>query len=74
MKKRDRKEKFIELAEKRVNKLLGNLNLISNLSNQRNYEYTEQQVGKIMRVIEGEVSKVKSIFNQNVKKTKKFKL
>ena len=74
MKKRDRKEKFIELAEKRVNKLLGSLNLISNLSNQRNYEYTEQQVGKIMRVIEGEVSKVKSIFNQNVKKTKKFKL
>tara|TARA_B100000029_G_scaffold487207_1_gene542493 strand:+ start:139 stop:363 length:225 start_codon:yes stop_codon:yes gene_type:complete len=74
MKKRDRSGKFVELAEKRVNKLLGNLDLISNLSNQSNYEYNDEQVEKIMDAIDDGVSKVKSLFKQNVKRKKKFKL
>tara|TARA_B100001250_G_C19691620_1_gene740564 strand:+ start:139 stop:363 length:225 start_codon:yes stop_codon:yes gene_type:complete len=74
MKKRNRSGKFVELAEKRVNRLLGNLDLISNLSNQSNYEYNDEQLEKIMDAIDDGVSKVKSLFKQNVKRKKKFKL
>lgn len=71
--KRDRKQKFIELAEKRVNRLLNEIKLISNLANRTNYEYTSQQANKLIRVIDEEIKKMKLKFSQNFKRDKKFK-
>lgn len=72
--KRDRSKKFIELAEKRVNRVLNDIKLISNLSNRSNYEYSSKQAMKIIRVIDEEVKRMKMQFNKNIKKDKKFKL
>ena len=72
--KRDRSKKFIELAEKRVNRVLKDIKLISNLSNRSNYEYSGKQAMKIIRVIDEEVKRMKMQFNKNIKKDKKFKL
>tara|TARA_Y100000816_G_scaffold284466_1_gene262673 strand:- start:43 stop:276 length:234 start_codon:yes stop_codon:yes gene_type:complete len=72
--KRDRSKKFIELAEKRVNRVLNDIKLISNLSNRSNYEYSNKQAMKIIRVIDEEVKRMKMQFNKNIKKDKKFKL
>lgn len=61
---RDKASKFIELANKRVNRTLKNLRLISNLSNKNNYEYTDDQARKILRTLQKEIDIVKSNFNQ----------
>ena len=47
---RDREKKFLELAETRVNKVLEGMRLIGNLSNKRNYDYTDDQIKKIFLV------------------------
>ena len=38
------REKFVELAEKRVSKALKDIKLIGNLSNKSNYDYQDQDV------------------------------
>ena len=58
------KYKFIELAEKRVNKTLNDMRLIGNLSNRSNYAYTDEQVDKIFRVLEGQIKDIKALFKK----------
>ena len=55
-------EKFVSLANKRVNRAIRSLRLISNLSNKNNYEYTEEQARKISRALQKEINSVKSSF------------
>ena len=56
------REKFIELAEKRVNKTLKAIHLVGNLSNKSNYQYSDEDAQKIIRAIENEVKILKSRF------------
>ena len=49
------REKFAELATKRVNKALKDIKLIGNLSNRSNYQYTDDQVKKIMKALKDAV-------------------
>ena len=73
--RRDKASKFIELANKRVNRTLKNLRLISNLSNKNNYEFTNDQAKKILRTLQKEIDLVKANFNQTGQAAKeKFKL
>ena len=62
--KPDPKEKFVELAEKRVNKTLKDIKLIGNLSNRSNYSYTEQDVKKIYGALTKAVDEMKSKFDR----------
>ena len=55
-------EKFVSLANKRVNRAIRSLRLISNLSNKNNYEYTEEQARKISRALQKEINSIKSSF------------
>ena len=41
---KDKKNKFIELAQSRVNKAIKSINLIGNLSNKSHYSYNNEQV------------------------------
>jgi hypothetical protein len=59
---RDKGAKFIELANKRVNKAIKDLQLIGNLANRQNYEFTDEQARKIIRVLQQEVDQVKQSF------------
>ena len=52
---RDKRKKFIELAEKRVNRLLKEIRLVGNLSNRSNYTFDDDEVKKIFVAIENEV-------------------
>ena len=56
------RERFVVLAEKRVTKAIKDLRLIGNLSNKSNYSYTDEDVKKIMRVLENEVRDLKKRF------------
>jgi len=59
----DRKKKFVNLAEKRVNKAIKAVNLVGNLSNRSNYSYTEQDVRKIYAALKKAVDEMKVRFD-----------
>lgn len=57
-----KREKFVELAEKRVTKAIKDLRLIGNLANKSNYLYTEEDCKKIISVLENEMKNVRRKF------------
>lgn len=59
---RDKAAKFIELANKRVNKAIKDMQLVGNLSNKQNYEYSEEQARKIVRALQQELDHIKHGF------------
>lgn len=60
--KRDAKEKFVELANKRVTKAIKDLRLVGNLANRRAYKYEEADARKIIRALQQELDVVKARF------------
>ena len=66
-------EKFCRLAENRTNNVLKQLELLSNLSNKSSYEYSKQDVDKILKAIKAAVSNVEHSFKADAK-NKKFTL
>ncbi|MDF1813017.1 MAG: hypothetical protein P1V20_12410 [Verrucomicrobiales bacterium] len=73
--KPDRREKFVDLAEKRVNKAIEQIKLIGNLSNRSNYTYTDDDVTKIYRALKKGLDEMKSRFDSKGKETNdRFKL
>ena len=57
-----KREKFVELAEKRVNNAIKQIQLIGNLSNTGNYDFNELDYQKIFRAIDLEVREMKRKF------------
>ena len=71
----NKSEKFIELANKRVNKTIKDIQLIGNLANKQNYDYSEQQAKQIIKALQQELDDVKQIFmSTNVSNKKIFVL
>ncbi len=67
-------QKFVRIAEIRVNKMVDWIRKIDNLSNRINYEYTDEQVEEIFNYIQSELDEAKKHFLSSGKKeTKKFK-
>ena len=70
-----REKKYVELAEKRVNKAIKQLRLIGNLANKSNYTYNSRQSNKIISRLNSELNEVKSMFRINERsKTEDFKI
>ena len=67
-------EAFVRLATKRANRILKDVSLVGNLSDKRNYSYSESQVNKIFRAIDEEVRQAKGRFRTNLKSQRKIKL
>ena len=69
------RERFVKLAEKRVSRVIQDLRLIGNLSNKSNYEYSDEDVEKIISTLRNEVDKTKKRFESVTSKKKDlFKL
>ena len=58
------REKFKELAEKRVNRALKDIKLIGNLSNRSNYSYEDKDAKLIIAALNKAVAEVKSRFDR----------
>lgn len=56
------RNKFVELAEKRVVKTIRAIRLVGNLSNKSNYSYTDADALKIIRALDDEVKILKRRF------------
>ena len=52
----EKQSKFRELAEKRVNNAIKNIQLIGNLSNTSAYTYSDEEVKKIFKTLKEEIS------------------
>lgn len=68
-----RNEKFLRLAEVRVNKLVDMIHKIDKLSKRNNYEFTEEQAEQIFDFIQNELDEVKGHFLNSDKAEKRFK-
>lgn len=68
---KNNREKFVDLANKRVNRTLKCIKLIGNLSNRSNYQYTEQDVEKIFDALQSEIKVCRNRFRSNGKENEK---
>ncbi len=59
------REKFVDLAQKRVTKTLKDIKLIGNLSNKSNYSYTNADAEKIYKALRKATDEMKARFDSN---------
>ena len=67
-----KRQRFIRLAENRMNNALKQIELLSNLSNRRVYEYTEGDVALMVKTLKKAINNLEYSFNE--KKEGKFKI
>lgn len=58
-----RNERFRRLAGTRGDRLIREINLLGNLANRKNYEYTPEEVDALFRPIEAELREVRALFD-----------
>ncbi len=63
-----KKERFKRVASKRVDNLLAGIRSLSNCSNTNNYEYTEEDVQKMIRAIKDELRTMETLYRKNLNK------
>ena len=68
---KSKREKFVDLANKRVTSAIDKIRLIGNLSDRRFYEYSEKDSKQIIDALSKELNSVKSKFKNNAKKKDK---
>lgn len=59
--------KFEQLAEKRVSDTLKKIQLVGNLANRNNYDYTDAHVKQIIDTLESELKSLKVKFEEENK-------
>ena len=67
---KSKRERFIEIAGKRTNRIIDDLHLLGNCSNRNNYEYSDEDVRKMFSAIEEALRESKSRYAKTKGKTK----
>lgn len=65
---RDKRSRFVELAEARVTKASQTIRLIGNLANSNNYAYSEDDAQKILEALDIEMKLLKAKFRTALSK------
>jgi len=68
-----KRERFLKVAEARTNAVLEKIRVLGNCANRSLYEYKEEEVNKIFRVIQEFLNETKLKF-KNKKESFKFKI
>ncbi|PCJ22511.1 MAG: hypothetical protein COA97_13360 [Flavobacteriales bacterium] len=63
-----KKDRFKRVASKRVDNLLSGIRSLSNCSNTNNYEYTEEDVQKMIKAIKDELKTMETLYKKNLSK------
>ena len=61
----NKREKFVRLAELRVNNALKSIQVVSNLANKSSYEYDDNDAKKIIKALKEAVSDLELKFKGN---------
>lgn len=64
-----RRERFKRVAARRTNEILNKIRILGNCSNKSSYSYSDEDVQKILSVIEKELRFVKAKFTNRKKKS-----
>ena len=64
---KSKREKFVELANKRVTSAIDKLRLIGNLSDKRYYEFNDKDTKQIFGALSKELNSIKTKFISNSK-------
>lgn len=65
-----KRDRFKNVAGKRVQKVLDNIDSLSKCANRSNYDYDEGDVSKMLRAIRDKVKVLESSYTSNTKSTK----
>lgn len=71
--KETKHDKFKRLAVNRTNNALKNIDLLKNLSNKQSYDYTKEEIEKIIRVLRSAINELEKTFN-SLERNSKFEL
>lgn len=69
-----KREKFVRLAENRTNNVLKGIELLGNLANHNNYDFSKDDLNKIIKTLKKSVSDLERTYNNSANKNIKFKL
>ena len=61
---RDKRAKFVKLANQRVTKALDQIRLVGNLSNRAAYDFNDEDTKKIVKVLQRAVDATKARFSE----------
>ncbi len=68
---KSKRDRFEDVASKRVQYIIDKLELLGNCANRNNYEFNEEDVKKMFSVIKDQLKKTELKFNEEIaKKTK----
>lgn len=70
---RNKRDRFVELAQARVTKATQTIRLIGNLANPNNYAYTEEDAQKILAALDSEMKLLRATFQTALSKRAKDK-
>jgi hypothetical protein len=62
------RQKFVQLAQARVNRTLKDIQLIGNLSNRSNYDYTDDDIERIFKALAQEIAACRKRFELSKRK------
>lgn len=65
-----KRDRFKNVAGKRVQKVLDTIDSLAKCANKNNYEYDEEDVSKIMRALKDKVKILEMAYTSNTKSTK----
>ena len=65
-----KRDRFKNVAGRRVQNILDNMDSLSKCSNRINYDYEDADVNKMMRAIRDKVKVLEASYNSNTKSTK----
>lgn len=70
--RKSKRERFLEMAEKRTQAVLEKLRVLGNCSNRQAYEYTAEDIQKVFSAIDQQLALTKARFEE--RKTVQFRL
>ncbi len=72
--RKTRRDRFLEIAERRTKALLRDIRLLGNCGNRSAYEYRDEEVEKIFSAIQDELDRARSRFRTDERREVEFKL
>lgn len=73
MSQETKRERFHRIAAKRMQNIITEMNRLSNCSNRATYDYTDEDVKKMISTLNDKFSEIKISFKTGLNKSNKFK-
>jgi len=68
-----RRERFLSVAERRVDSAIKSIRLVGHCSNKRNYDYTDEEWKQMIAAIKNELRVTEELFRNNGNEERHFK-